>query len=84
MNRESTYAGIDCATHENAAELPSRSNIVSDLRELIRCGHRFPTIYADPPWDYDNRASRGAAVNHYPTMSIDKIRSEPVRDLAAY
>lgn len=34
------------------------------------------------PWDYDNRASRGAARNHYRTMTLDEIRAEPVPDLA--
>lgn len=29
----------------------------------------FPTIVIDPPWRYDNVATRGAAEDHYPTMS---------------
>ncbi|MCB1258659.1 MAG: hypothetical protein KDB26_16220, partial [Microthrixaceae bacterium] len=29
----------------------------------------------DPPWRYSNTASRGAAENHYPTMSIDELCS---------
>ena len=27
----------------------------------------------DPPWQYDNRASRGAAEDHYPVMSIEEL-----------
>lgn len=54
---------------------------VSDLKALA--GQQFPAIYADPPWDYSNRASRGAAVNHYPTMSVAEICAEPIRELAA-
>jgi hypothetical protein len=33
----------------------------------------FATTTADPPWQYDNRASRGAAENHYPVMSIEDL-----------
>jgi N6-adenosine-specific RNA methylase IME4 len=29
----------------------------------------FPTIVIDPPWRYDNVATRGAAEDHYPTMT---------------
>ena len=56
---------------------------VDDLNELVKRGRVFPAIYADPPWPYDNSASRGAAVNHYPTMSLAEICNEPIEQLAA-
>lgn len=31
---------------------------------------QYLTIIADPPWQYDNRATRAAAEDHYPTLSI--------------
>ena len=65
-----------------AIERPSCGRSVQDLMELVCEGKKFPTIYADPPWPYLNEASRGAAVNHYPTMSIDEIRNQHVRPLA--
>ena len=34
---------------------------------------RFPVIYADPPWRYDNTAGASAAEDHYPTMSLEEI-----------
>jgi N6-adenosine-specific RNA methylase IME4 len=49
---------------------------------LVDEGQKFPTIYADPPWEYENEASRAAAANHYPTMSLGEICAEPVRELA--
>ncbi len=55
---------------------------VGSLHELVDRGCKFPTIYADPPWPYENKASRGAAVNHYPTMSISEICAEPIPQLA--
>ncbi len=33
----------------------------------------FATIVADPPWQYGNTSTRGAAANHYPTMSIPDL-----------
>jgi N6-adenosine-specific RNA methylase IME4 len=36
-------------------------------------GGPWPTIVIDPPWQYGNRASRNAAENHYPTMTIEEI-----------
>ena len=56
---------------------------IQNLAELTQAGRKFPTIYADPPWPYDNEASRAAAVNHYPVMPLDAIRAEPIRDLVA-
>jgi N6-adenosine-specific RNA methylase IME4 len=55
----------------------------SDLEQLIRQGAKFGTILADPPWAYGNRASRGAACNHYETMSVNEICALPIRQLAA-
>jgi N6-adenosine-specific RNA methylase IME4 len=33
----------------------------------------FAAIVIDPPWRYDNVATRGAAEDHYPTMSLDEL-----------
>ena len=35
----------------------------------------FSAIVIDPPWRYDNVATRGAAEDHYPTMSMDELRA---------
>ncbi|MDK6960274.1 MULTISPECIES: MT-A70 family methyltransferase [Klebsiella] len=43
----------------------------------------YDLIYCDPPWEYGNRISNGAACNHYSTMSIDDLKFLPVRKLAA-
>jgi N6-adenosine-specific RNA methylase IME4 len=60
--------------------LPS---MVRNLGVLVELGVKFPTVYADPPWPYMNTAARGAAENHYRTMTLDEIRNEPVKNLAA-
>ena len=33
----------------------------------------FRTLVADPPWRYGNTSTRGAAEDHYPTMSIEEL-----------
>jgi N6-adenosine-specific RNA methylase IME4 len=53
------------------------------LDGLLQQGAKFGTIYADPPWRYNNRASRGAACNHYDTMTVEEICALPICELAA-
>ena len=53
-----------------------------DMDALLQSGLRFPTIYADPPWEYQNSASRAAACKHYSTMSLDKICALNIQQLA--
>lgn len=43
----------------------------------------YSTILADPPWAYANAGCRGAAANHYPTMTLSQISALPVSDMAA-
>ena len=58
-------------------------HVVHDLSALVRRGVRFATVYADPPWRYDNTGTRGAAARHYPTLTVDEIAALPVGRLAA-
>ena len=43
----------------------------------------YDLIYCDPPWEYGNRISNGAACNHYSTMSMEELKRLPVWSLAA-
>lgn len=61
--------------------LPCSGENVNNLGELVEQDVKFSTIYADPPWSYENNSSRAAAVNHYPTLSLDDICNEPVSKL---
>jgi N6-adenosine-specific RNA methylase IME4 len=56
---------------------------VSSLEELTAEGRKFSTLYIDPPWPYDNQATRAATNGHYPTLPLEKIAAEPVKQLAA-
>jgi N6-adenosine-specific RNA methylase IME4 len=63
----------------NIAEI-SRGNAV------LGTDQRYPIIYADPPWRYENPpigASSRSIENQYPTMTLAEIGALPVSDLAA-
>lgn len=65
------------------AQVTTGPDIAASLGELIDSGTTFGTLYADPPWQYDNQVSRGAAVNHYPTLSLPELCQLPVAHVAA-
>lgn len=54
------------------AERDAEDNAVTDPPTVP--GGKFATFVADPPWRYGNTSTRGAAENHYPTMSIEELR----------
>ncbi len=70
---------------------------VADLNRLVALGCTFGTIYADPPWRYDNQGTRAATRKHYKAefdendqeiqpasgMTVEEICALPVRELAA-
>lgn len=45
----------------------------SDPGQLVVPAGQFATIVADPPWRYGNTSTRGAAEDHYQTMSIEEL-----------
>jgi N6-adenosine-specific RNA methylase IME4 len=46
-------------------------------------GQKYAVIYADPPWQYENAGVKGAAENHYPTMTMKELCAMPVKEIAA-
>jgi N6-adenosine-specific RNA methylase IME4 len=62
-------------------DLPHDSAIVSDMTQVGE--QKFGTVYADPPWNYGNQATRASTDNHYDTMSIEDLCNMPVRDVVA-
>lgn len=62
---------------------PSRRAVMKEVRRTAVAAERppaehtatgvYPTIVIDPPWRYDNVATRGAAEDHYPTMTLDQL-----------
>lgn len=65
-------------------EQPSSTTCTTeDLHRLIARDDKFGTIYADPPWLYDNQGTRAATGNHYGGLTVDELCALPVRELAA-
>lgn len=57
-----------------------------DLHRLVSDGLSFGNLYVDPPWLYDNQATRAATGNHYEGLTIDQLCDPdlmPVAKLAA-
>ena len=50
-------------------------------------GEKFSTIYADPPWRFQNRTGKVAPenkkLNRYETMDLEAIKAMPVSEVAA-
>jgi N6-adenosine-specific RNA methylase IME4 len=57
--------------------------VVDDLSALLASGRRFGTLYADPPWLYDNQGTRAATSKHYSGLTVDELCALPIRELAA-
>jgi len=60
----------------NVPKIPKSSYetcTIDDLHKLIDANKTFSTIYADPPWAYDNQGTRAATSRHYLSLSPDKI-----------
>ena len=49
-------------------------------------GKKYKTIYADPPWQFQNRTGKVAPehkrLNRYPTMKLEDVMKLPVGDVA--
>ena len=63
---------------DNIAEI-SRGNVALGTEK------KYPIIYADPPWRYENPPMGGSnrsIENQYPTMTLEEICALPVGDLA--
>lgn len=44
---------------------------------------KYDLIYCDPPWDYKNKVSNGAAKNHYPTTSLFNLTHIPIHSITS-
>ncbi len=60
-------------TGKQAVPVNGNGCTVEDLHQLVAEGKRFGCIYADPPWKYDNQATRASTDNHYQTMTVEEI-----------
>lgn len=62
--------------------------VESTIENFVRFtnGKKYRTIYADPPWQFQNRTGKVAPehkrLSRYPTMKLDDIKSLPVGQVA--
>lgn len=68
------------------SEVLTVAETVENLKRFTE-GKKYSTIYADPPWRFENRTGKMAPehkrLNRYPTMELQDICSLPVADFAA-
>ena len=66
----------------------SKSSLTQTIESLraFTAGKKYKTIYADPPWQFQNRTGKVAPehkrLTRYTTMKLDDIKLLPVNDLA--
>ena len=81
-NAVSTFPSWHQAVSALKAEQDAEDNVVGPPPPAPE--GTFGTIVADPPWSYGNTSTRGAAENHYATMSIEELCAlDVVREKAA-
>ncbi|MHC4621547.1 MAG: MT-A70 family methyltransferase [Planctomycetota bacterium] len=73
-------AGASRANDEHEPGV-AHDGVVYSLDELLKKGVKFQTVYADPPWGYDNQGTRAATDKHYKTLAVDQICELPVEQL---
>lgn len=60
------------------------SELQSTITSLLNAAgdRKYKTVYADPPWQFDNRTGKVAPehkrLNRYPTMTLEDIKALPV------
>jgi N6-adenosine-specific RNA methylase IME4 len=80
------YKGLKVSKrHCEIQECQIVEGVVSDLASLIERGDKFGTIYADPPWPYQNQATRSATSGIYKPgewrMSLEDLCNIPIQEL---
>lgn len=78
---------INEPTDDSSPELSTalaRARAIDTAEKIVElAGCKFGCIYADPPWQYGNQATRASTGNHYDTMTVDELCEMPIASLAA-
>ena len=65
-------------------ERETLNQTIDDFKEFTK-GKKYKTIYADPPWQFQNRTGKVAPehkrLNRYHTMKLEEIMQLPVADV---
>ena len=64
---------------------PTLEQTIQDFQKYT-AGKKYRTIYADPPWQFQNRTGKVAPehkrLNRYGTMTLNEIKQLPVAEVA--
>jgi N6-adenosine-specific RNA methylase IME4 len=77
-------ARVAAVTHRKRLEKVEANSLVD--AGPLPAGRRYPIIYVDPPWRYENPpigASNRSIEAHYKTLTLEQICATPVADIAA-
>lgn len=72
----SPVVGLDGKVYRKRQPKPTRSGDTGSVVVPLPIATptvKYKTFVVDPPWRYENTSSRGAAENHYGTMSIREL-----------
>lgn len=53
------------------------------MSDLLDLGSDYEIVYADPPWQYQDRNCNGSAEQHYKTMKLGDIKALPINKITA-
>jgi N6-adenosine-specific RNA methylase IME4 len=86
--KEILKAAKEIRARKSEASLVKRLERIAEISKgnsELKIKQRYPVIYADPPWRYENPPmgdTNRSIENHYPTMNLEEICALPVGDLA--
>lgn len=72
---------------KKVVEEPKVKELTDTGRDLLEYtnGEKYNVIYADPPWQFQNRTGKVAPehkrLNRYSTMTLDEIKSLPIPEI---
>ena len=51
--------------------------------DIFNTDNKYSIIYADPPWQYNDKGCQGAAEKIYPTMTVKEMAELPIKQLTS-
>lgn len=73
LNIKKAVKQVRASTGAGRGDRPGTDDIHDPYNHTGPTPDVFSAIVIDPPWRYDNVATRGAAEDHYRTMSLDEL-----------
>lgn len=74
--RNSTYLQL-------TGEITTEAATAGEFVNIYDTSNKYDIIYADPPWNYNDKNCAGAAAAQYATMKLDELAALPIPQIAA-